>query len=580
MLLFRLTFVIVLSAVVFGCSKEKKSVEPKAVVLAIVGSDSITTNDLNSYAEKQKRSKSDFQKYEVRQNLLEELIQDKLIYFDAREKKLDELDEIKMDVTTRKDEFYYEKVLKNDVYFSLITEEEVMSFYEKLKTEVRVRQIFIGYKNPAKTFVIVGNEPVRSRADAKHLADSLVAVLVKMPQAFDTLVETFSDDQNSKYLKGDIGFLRWGVMPQLEKIIFDLKTEELSQPVEVENGYSIFKTTDRRNVEKLKPFEEARSGIKDMMIPYLLRDRKDETESRKQKFCDSLLNQYVYAVDRENCGLFLRVYGRLRLPAQISTAFNDKESGYPLATFRNGKITIAELVHVMRNNTQKLRMDERVMFDGLRNVALRRIFSDRARQKQYRLDIHEDEILNQYQTSLMVRKAAQTLFNSIEIKKEDMLNYYETNKEEYRQPGTINVAEIRSLDQKAVSDLFEEIKKGNNFDSLYKKAQGIEGFKCRTTGLVSETNSDEVIRKAQTLKAGEVSQPFMNVNKEYVIIKVMERTKGNIIAYADVNDRVSQDYLNFKRQITFNEWIANLSVQYKVHIFSDRLKEMFDIKLK
>lgn len=576
----RMMNVIILSAIFFGCANDKKVTDAQNVVLAIVGNDTITANDLKHHIEKLNRSKIDLQNDEVRQSLLQDLVQHRLIYYNAIENKLNESKDIILDVTTKRDEIFYEKILRDYVYSSMISEEEMKSFYEKLKTEVRVQQIYIGYKNPNKTFILDKKEPVRTTAEARHLVDSLHNAIAKEPELFGLLAESYSNDENSKYLKGDIGFRRWGMQPELEKSYFELRIGELSRPIEANYGFYIFKSTDRRNVENLKPYDVAKSGLLDMMLSYLFRDKKSDIEKNKRRFSDSLLTEYKYTVNKTNCEKFLRVYRGIKIPAEISSAFTEPESALELASFQNGKITVSELVHVMKNNINKIKIDDRILNDGLKGVALRRIYSDLARNMRYELNDKENESLKNHEMNLMIGQAVNNLYDAMEIKEKDIQDFYETNKEEYRQPGLINVSEITSPDMNVIIRISADAKKGNNFEEMYNEAQKIEGVKCITTGLVSEMNSELIIQKAKGVKTGTVSEPFMKANKDYSIIKVMDRKKGDFIPYGDLKDRVKEDYINFKRQLSFNEWIAKLSVQYKVQIFSDRLKSVFDIKMK
>lgn len=579
MIKLKLLCVLMISVAVFGCAKKVESDKNKDV-LAIVGSDTIKTAELMSLLEKQNRSKVDIQSDKVRQDLLNNLVQSRLIYFYGIENKLNELNEVKMDVGTKRDEIYYEKVLKNQVYYPMISDNDLAAFYEKLRTEVRIRQILIGYKNPSKIFFKDASEVRRSKAEAKSLVDSLSAVLKGAPQKFDTLAELYSDDYASKYLKGDVGFLRWGMRPSVENIIFDLNIGEITGPVETENGFFLFQVVEKRDAGNLRPFEEARSGVREMMIPYMLRDRKAGIDAYKRNFCDSLLKRYNFELNMKNGDFFLSAYGKIKNPSDITAAFNSEETGLLLATFQDGKITVAELIHVMQNNTKLVKMDRIILNEGLRNVGLRRVLSDWARKQNYELTGNEQESLKQMESNLVVGIAVQRYYDALEIKEEDVAAYYETNKDEYRETGMVNIAEIVSKDLKPIMEIFEELRSRNNFDSVYDRALKTEGFTCRITGMVPDDNSDDLRQKSRKVRTGGFSEPYMKVTKESAIFKVIDRRQGAIRPYSAVKEIVKHDYEHFKKQIAYNEWIAKLSTQYKVQLFPDRLKAVFDVKLK
>lgn len=575
----KMTGAFLLLIAVFGCSK-KDEPDKYSDVLAVVGSDTIRAADLINLLEKQNRTKVDFRNDKMRQDFLNNLVQNKLIYFYGLENKLNELNEVKLDVTTRRDEIYYEKVLKSHVYYPMISEGDIAAFYEKLKVEIRVRQILIGFLRAGKIFMNDATEVRRSKVEAKLLADSLYAVLKAAPQKFDTLVEKYSDDYASKFLKGDAGFLRWGTKPVLEKAVFALNVGDISEPIETDNGFYLIKPVEKRNVGNLRSFDEARTGVREMMIPYLVRDRKAEFDAYKTNFSDSLLKTYRFDVNAKNCDIFLEAYRMIKNPAEIVSAFSPDEMDLALITFQNGKISVAELVHVMEHNTKLVKMDRKILNEGLKNAALRRICSDIARKQNYELDKNELESLKQYESNLMVGIAVQRQYAALEIMERDIKAYYETNKNEYRETGKVNISEIVSQDLKPIMEIFEEVKSRNNFDSIYSRALRTEGFTCRVTGLIPDDNSDYLRQMARKVSTGGFSEPYMKVTKESAILKVIDRKPGAVRPYSAVREFVRQDYENFKKQIAYNEWIANLSAQYKVQIFPDRLKNVFDIKLK
>lgn len=571
--------VFLLLIALFGCSKKDES-DKYSDVLAVVGNDTIRTAELIKLLDKQNRNKVDVQDDKARQDLLNSLVQTKLIYFYGREKKLNELKEIKLDVSTKSDEMYYTRILREYVYYPMITEDTIKSFFEKLKTEVRVQQILIGYRDPSKVFVLNKTEVKRSKVEAKKLADSLYWVLTKTPVLFESIVERFSDDDKTKYLKGDAGFVRWGMRPGVEESIFSIKQGAISNPVAASNGYYIFRVSEKRNVSNLKPLEEAKAGIRDMLLSYLFRDQKHEVEARKKHFSDSLLRQYRFSLDPQHCGIFLRGYEKIQNPSDIESHFSDAETDMKVASYDGGEITIAELVHVMSDNTKMVKMDQKILSDGLKNVALRRICSNIAHNQNYELGQNEKETLKQYEANLMVNIAVQRMYSALDIKEEDIVAYYEANKEEYRQAGMVNIAEIASKDLQSITKIHEETKAKKNFDAVYERALKTQGFTCTITGLIPDDNSDDLRQQSRKVETGSSSEPFIKANREYALIKVIDRKHGAIKHYAEVKEHVRQDYTNFKKQIMYNEWIANLSTQYKVQIFPDRLKNVFDIKLK
>ncbi len=573
-------FGLVISIGLLGCSKKADEPSLRSDILAIVNQDTVRASDLMALLERQNRKKVDVQNEQVRQDLLNHLVQHKLIHYYGLDNRLNEEEEVKLEKNTRRDEMYYEKILRTQLYDPMISDAELVTFYDKLKTEVRAQQIVIGFKDPNKVFVYEKIDVKRAKGDAKRLADSLYEALKREPQKFDNFVEEFSDDKDSKYLKGDLGFIRYGRRPEIEAVVFSAAPGAISAPLETDNGYCLVRVNEKRNVSNLRPFEEAKTGLKDMMIGYLMRDRKAELETVRRRFIDSLLTARDYKTDRKNGDRFLAIYQNTKKPSDLAAAFNASESGLALASYKGGMITVSELVHVMKNNSKMIKMDYRLLEEGLRNAAARRAMADLAREKGIELSAAELEILNKIESESMISLAIRRLYEGQTFDDKDVASYFETNKEEYRRNGMVNIAEIASPDMKALGALWQEVKGKNNFDSVYARASNTGGFTCRVTGMIPDDNSDMLRQKSRNLAAGAISDVFAKVNQEAAFIKVIERKQGAIPSYHEVRERVMEDYISFRKQIAYNEWIANLSAKYKVQLFPERLKEIFDIKLR
>jgi predicted DsbA family dithiol-disulfide isomerase len=565
---------------VAACSTTEPTGKKPAAILAIVGTDTIRSNDLMNLLEKQNRKKVDVQSNEVRQGLLNNLVQNRLIYYYGLDNRLNEADEVRLEKSTRMDEMYYDKILKKYIYYPMISENDLSSLYGKLKSEVRVHQILISYKGAFKSLILHNQEPQRTLKDAKLLADSLYEAIKKEPQKFESIAEEFSDDPESKYLKGDIGYVRWGQRPGIEKTVFNLNAGEIAAPQETENGFLILRVTEKREVANLRSYDEAKNGLRDMMIPYMMHDRKTDIEAVKRKFTDSLLNVYRFETDKKNCDLFLKIYQTIQVPAGITTAFDEKESSLSLAAYKDGQVMISELVHVMKDNKKMVKLDSKLLTDGLKNVAARRIFSLLAQEERLELMQAEQATLKEVESERMIHLAIEQFYAKLAFDEKDIAAFFETNKEDYRERGLINIAEIASMDFESMNKIFQEIEKSKNFEAAFERASKSDKFVCKTTGLVLDDASDLLRQNARKVPTGGFSELFTKVNKETAILKVLERRQGAMPSYTSVQERVRQDYITFKKQISYDEWIAHLSLKYKVQIFSERLKEVFDIKLK
>jgi parvulin-like peptidyl-prolyl isomerase len=93
-------------------------------------------------------------------------------------------------------------------------------------------------------------EPTRNETEAKSLIDGLHARLMK-GENFATLANEYSEDPGSNTLGGQYEHVTLGMMvPEFDKVTFELGLNEISQPFLTEFGYHIVTVTAIRENER------------------------------------------------------------------------------------------------------------------------------------------------------------------------------------------------------------------------------------------------------------------------------------------------------------------------------------------
>jgi parvulin-like peptidyl-prolyl isomerase len=136
-----------------------------------------------------------------------------------------------------------------------VTEMEAKTFFDanpamfEQPEEVRVRTILFLLDPQAA--------PARERAE-------LVRTRVLKGEDMAALAKKVSDDPSGPN-GGDIGWVRKGMLlPELEPVVWALKSGELSEVLKSALGYHIFKVEDRRVARKV-PFDEVKSKLTDII---------------------------------------------------------------------------------------------------------------------------------------------------------------------------------------------------------------------------------------------------------------------------------------------------------------------------
>lgn len=136
-------------------------------------------------------------------------------------------------------EFYNDYVEKK----SKVTDSEARDYYEKNKEdfiEVKAQHILIKNKN---------------------MANNLYQ-RIKKGESFDDIAKSYSEDETTKPMAGDLGYFTKGMMvKEFEDAAFSLSAGEVSEPIKTIYGYHIIKVNDKRKIS----FDDSKDKIKKMI---------------------------------------------------------------------------------------------------------------------------------------------------------------------------------------------------------------------------------------------------------------------------------------------------------------------------
>jgi len=244
--------VIAVMAVILACGCKQqggtKAAEP-GKVLAIVNGEKITQADLDA----ELAGKPDFYKQRAqtedgKKQLINKLIDQKLLMEDAKKKGINESPEIKAKVQA------YEQRLVLDALRDKVvsapsepTEQDMKKFYDDHKfmfnrpESVRLSQIVL---------------------TDKAKADQVYKELKAMPSKFGELATKYSEDQFSKSRGGDMGYAVKGALPpEIESKVFGLKDGQISQVIQYDDRFYLFQVLEHKPPESTS-FDQAKEEIK------------------------------------------------------------------------------------------------------------------------------------------------------------------------------------------------------------------------------------------------------------------------------------------------------------------------------
>jgi len=226
-------------------------------VLAKVNQTKITAADLEKeISQLPFHSRAALTSGEGQERLLEEMIKRELLVQEAERRKLDSQPEVKARLEESRRSILLNALLAQEILDQVqITEPEVRAYFDKHRDELETSEVHL------KQILL---------KDSKE-AEEIHARLLKKEE-FEKLAKQYSVDKSSAYKGGSLGFVSRGQMlPELERVAFSLKLQEISRIIKTAKGYHILKLVDRRKTVTLN-YDE----VKDRLQPYALAEKQRE----------------------------------------------------------------------------------------------------------------------------------------------------------------------------------------------------------------------------------------------------------------------------------------------------------------
>ncbi len=164
------------------------------------------------------------------------------------------LDTYKQEV---KEQILRQRLIRREIQSKiLVTDDEIGEYYKlhredyEGKEAVRIKQILL----------LVPRESNQKTRDAVHQNAVTIRQRLLAAESFDMIAMKYSQGPAAQ-VGGDVGFIEKGItLPEVEKVAFSLRIDEISDVIESPLGFHIIKVIDRKGAG-LKPFPAVRQEI-------------------------------------------------------------------------------------------------------------------------------------------------------------------------------------------------------------------------------------------------------------------------------------------------------------------------------
>jgi len=313
-------------------------------------------------------------------------------------------------------------------------------------TEEEMRRVFVeqNWERWIKIAHIV--VPTQERAEEVMAALGGGRPFEEVAREFSTHSRTASGGgMKSQY------YSRFHAYPVVRDILFSLEVGEISAPIAVPQGYEIFKVLD----ELKGTYEQTRQFLFNTLS-------KERLEARKKAFTDSLAEEFLLTPDAEGLGILMGVLRSGRedeASGKMTFQIPDGASNRSIFSYEGGQIVLGDAIlsspgiRQGRNVSDSLRvtmlLQQDVVMPQLMWLEANRL--ELVRQFEEWVKRKEEEVL-----IVSMRQIA--IFNDEEISDQEVRDYYEKSKEQYRTASEVTVVEIQLASEAEAGTLLAEIR--------------------------------------------------------------------------------------------------------------------------
>lgn len=510
------------------------------------------------------------EKIEAKRDFLKQLIAEKLLSLNAREKGYDTLQVFSNIISPLRDMYVrdalYSLEIKNKI---AISPQEIIEGLERIKKICKVKFIH--------------------SVDEMEIND--IYKSLKSGASFDSLLEQRAE---SKDQPRDVTF---GTMEKpFEDNLYNLIPGRFTSPLKSEDGYYILKLVDTEPNPDLKDQEMVLDDVKRIV----------KTRNEYKVYLDyyhNFFDDFRITADR---GVFENLISIFT--PRFHEKYSDNESAVYNKYYLNG-IEVTSAFDLMKaDNKNKIFIDlgeKKIKADYFLNKLSHNGFyvrdidekSIRASLSSYIRKFIEDELLTiegiskglnnspgvkkyirMWEDSYLSKMLMVNMFDSIKVSEEEAYSVYKQNDWAESPLELVNILEILTDSLQIVEHILNELSSGKDFRDLAKQYTRRDSLKERggEFGFFPVTMYDEIGKAALNMEIGDIYGPI-KLDGGYSIFQLIGRktdTTGYTKSYQEVKNNLISHLTLLKFEKYVNEYNAMLANKYGVEIYEDVLNEI------
>lgn len=391
-----------------------------------------------------------------------------------------------------------------------------------------------------------------------------------------------------KWQKEDIFLpeITWGeVSEEIEQVIFNLRVGEISQPLMRAGYYVIFRLDDylqnifvteedfikqrpalEKRIRRRKAAKAARRFVADFM-------------GKKNVVVKAPSFNFLWKYARKQAGLALSK-DDLPKPEPLQKALAGELEAHlqdTLLIADNSTWTIASFLERMKTTPPALRpnMLHPLRFkEELQQFILNEFLTELAYKKGMKQAPRVQKALADWQRAVLFDGLQQMELGAIRPSEDELKQYFETQRENYRIPEKRKIREIFTRSEEKIKKARDRLQSGEAFASVAAAfSERRVGANARgELGFLSLAELGDIGKAVFALKKGEIAGP-LQVPFGFVMVQLLEIQPGRQARWDEVSGRVEKDYRNSQHLHNWRRLLANLSAAADIKVNEKLLQQ-------
>ena len=283
----------------------------------------------------------------------------------------------------------------------------------------------------------------------------------------------------------------------------------------------------------------------------------------------------VFALTISGCDRLSGLFGK---KGSGNVRPREEIKGTVLAKINSSVITLEDFNNRIDNFNQ---MSDDVKIDTfdkkksfLQTLVQQDLFFQHAASKGLDKDLEIDKAIKEFHKGLTVQKLLSEELTGVGVEAEEIENFYNLTKANYRIPPSIKASEIVISSKETARQVLIELLKGSDFAAFakqYSKAPSAKNGGQLGWIKQGDRKVDRFDEFAFSLDKGEVSNVF-KTPEGYFLVKVEDKKGGELKPISEVWDEVRGELLNFKQNQKIVDMERNLRTTANIELHEELLR--------